>query len=286
MGSSLPRRIAVAAIGIPAAVGMVYLGGWVLVAGLAILGIVGTGELFRLAEKGGVKPFPAPGYAGAILLPVATYLVLEAGGGLDPFWGIAAATVWVLVTMAYALVVVDVDGQPVVSIAVTIFGPIYTAGLPAFILLVRHGVADGSPGVGTLLVLLPLVTTWLCDTFAMVGGAAFGGPKFAPMVSPKKTWSGAVSGLLGAGVVALMYGWLVLGEVGIALTVWQLLIIGLVVGVLGQVGDLAESLLKRSVGVKDSGIFFPGHGGVLDRLDSLYWVIPLSAMCFYAFGVL
>jgi phosphatidate cytidylyltransferase len=56
--------------------------------------------------------------------------------------------------------------------------------------------------------------------------------------------------------------------------------------VLGQIGDLAESLLKRSVGVKDSGSFFPGHGGVLDRLDSLYWVIPMSAMCFYAFGVL
>jgi phosphatidate cytidylyltransferase len=136
------------------------------------------------------------------------------------------------------------------------------------------------------LVLLPLVTTWLCDTFAMVGGAAFGGPKFAPTVSPKKTWSGALSGLLGAGAVALMYGWLVLREVGIALTAWQLLIIGLVVGVLGQIGDLAESLLKRSAGVKDSGTFFPGHGGVLDRLDSLYWVIPLSAMCFYAFGVL
>ncbi len=124
MASSLPRRIAVAAIAIPAAVGMVYLGGWVLVAGLAMLGVVGTGELFRLAEKGGVKSFPAPGYAGAILLPVATYLVLEAGGGLDPVWVVAAATVWVLATMAYALAAVDADGQPVASIAVTIFGPI------------------------------------------------------------------------------------------------------------------------------------------------------------------
>jgi phosphatidate cytidylyltransferase len=286
MASSLPRRIAVAAIAIPAAVGMVYLGGWVLVVGLAMLGIVGTGELFKLADKGGVKAFPALGYAGAVLMPVATFLALEAGGGLDPFWMVAAATVWVLATMAYALSAADVGGQPVVSMAVTIFGPIYTAGLPAFLLLVRHGVTDRSPGVGTLLVLLPLVTTWLCDTFAMVGGAAFGGPKFAPTVSPKKTWSGALSGLLGAGAVALMYGWLVLREVGIALTAWQLLIIGLVVGVLGQIGDLAESLLKRSAGVKDSGTFFPGHGGVLDRLDSLYWVIPLSAMCFYAFGVL
>ena len=86
--------------------------------------------------------------------------------------------------------------------------------------------------------------------------------------------------------MAVAYGAFALTAAGIALRVWQLLVIGLVVGVLGQIGDLAESLLKRSVGVKDTGSFFPGHGGVLDRLDSLYWVIPMSAMCFYAFGVL
>ncbi len=114
----------------------------------------------------------------------------------------------------------------------------------------------------------------------------FGGPKLAPVISPHKTWSGAVAGLVGAGFAAVLYGILILDEVGLSLHVWQLVIIGLVVGVVGQVGDLAESLLKRSVGVKDSGAFFPGHGGVLDRLDSLYWVIPVSALCFYAFGVL
>ncbi len=114
----------------------------------------------------------------------------------------------------------------------------------------------------------------------------FGGPKLAPVISPHKTWSGAVAGLVGAGFVAVLYGVWILGGVGVSLRVWQLVIIGLVVGVLGQVRDLAESLLKRSVGVKDSGAFFPGHGGVLDRLDSLYLVIPVSALCFYAFGVL
>jgi phosphatidate cytidylyltransferase len=193
---------------------------------------------------------------------------------------------WLIATMGYAVASVRTTDQPVLALGATLFGPCYAAGLLAFLVVVRHGGEGLSPRVATVLVFLPLVTTWLCDTFAMTGGSVFGGPKLAPLISPHKTWSGAVSGLVGAGVVAVLYGALVLGAVGITLRVWQLLIIGLVVGVLGQIGDLAESLLKRSVGVKDSGTFFPGHGGVLDRLDSLYWVIPMSALCFYAFGVL
>ena len=286
MAGALPRRIAVAAVAIPLVIGLVYLGGWVLVAGLVLLGAVGTKEFFELAKKGGADPLAVPGYVGAALLPIATYLVLPAGGAFDALWMVMAGVAWMLATLAYAVWVSTPAAAPVVSVSATVFGPLYTAGLPAFLLLVRHGPDEPSRWVGTLLVFLPLVTTWLCDTFAMAGGSVFGGPKFAPVISPNKTWSGAVTGLFGAGIVALLYGWLVLREVGIVLQAWQLLTIGLVVGVLGQVGDLAESLLKRSVGVKDSGSFFPGHGGVLDRLDSLYWVIPLSAMCFYAFGVL
>ncbi len=286
MAREMPRRVAVAAVAIPLAVGIVYLGGWVLVVGLALLGVFGTREFFALAARGGVQALAFPGYAGAVLFPVTAYLLLQAGGGLDPIWALMAGMIWLIATMTYAVGFSSPSRQPALSLGVTFFGPCYTAGLLAFILLVRHGVEGVSPLVGTVLVFLPLVTTWLCDTFAMTGGSVFGGPKLAPMISPRKTWSGALSGLVGAGIVAVAYGLLVLSEVGIVLRIWQLLVIGLVVGVLGQIGDLAESLLKRSVGVKDSGSFFPGHGGVLDRLDSLYWVIPLSAMCLYAFGVL
>lgn len=286
MASEMPRRVAVAAVAIPLAVGMVYLGGWVLVAGLALLGVFGTREFFALAARGGVQALALPGYAGAVLFPVTAYLLLQAGGGLDPIWALMGGMIWLIGTMMYAVGFSSPSGQPALSLGATVFGPCYAAGLLAFLLLLRHGVEGASPLVGTVLVFLPLVTTWLCDTFAMTGGSVFGGPQFAPVISPRKTWSGALSGLVGAGIVAVAYGMLVLSEVGIVLRIWQLLVIGLVVGVLGQIGDLAESLLKRSVGVKDSGAFFPGHGGVLDRLDSLYWVIPMSAMCFYAFGVL
>lgn len=286
MATEMPRRVAVAAVAIPLAVGMVYLGGWVLVVGLALLGVFGTREFFALTARGGVQALAFPGYAGAALFPVAAYLLVRAGGGLDPMWALMGGMIWLITTMTYAVGFSSPSGQPVLSLGATVFGPCYTGGLLAFLLLVRHGVDGASPLVGTVLVFLPLVTTWLCDTFAMTGGSVFGGPKLAPTISPHKTWSGALSGLVGAGIAAVAYGLLVLSEVGIVLRIWQLLVIGLVVGVLGQIGDLAESLLKRSVGVKDSGAFFPGHGGVLDRLDSLYWVIPMSAMCFYAFGVL
>lgn len=285
MASSLLHRIAVAAVAIPLAVGMVYLGGWVLVAGLVLLGAAGTREFFNLTRKAGVRPFVIPGYVAAVLLPISAYL-LTSQAGPRPVWVLFGGVLWLIATMVYAVGSARATDQPVLALGATMFGPLYAAGLLAFLVVVRHGGEGLSPRVATVLVFLPLVTTWLCDTFAMTGGSVFGGPKLAPFISPHKTWSGAVSGLVGAGVVAVLYGALVLGAVGITLRVWQLLIIGLVVGVLGQIGDLAESLLKRSVGVKDSGTFFPGHGGVLDRLDSLYWVIPMSALCFYAFGVL
>ena len=152
--------------------------------------------------------------------------------------------------------------------------------------MIVSGAGGLSASVATGLVFLPIVTTWLCDTAAMTAGSAFGGPKLAPVISPNKTWSGAAAGMVGAVLVAVVYGRFVLAGIGVALPVWQLLILGLTVGIFGQMGDLAESLFKRSVDVKDSGAFFPGHGGVLDRLDSLYWVLPLSALWFHLFGVL
>jgi phosphatidate cytidylyltransferase len=178
------------------------------------------------------------------------------------------------------------DAAPLAAIAATVFGPVYTAGLPSFLLVLRHGAPDAPPLAATWLVFYPLAMTWICDSAAMSGGAAFGGPKMAPVLSPQKTWSGAASGLAGALITAVVYAVLALAPTGITLQVWQMLVLGATVGIFGQLGDLAESLLKRSVGIKDSGTFFPGHGGVLDRLDSLYWVIPLSTLLMVAFGIL
>jgi phosphatidate cytidylyltransferase len=135
-------------------------------------------------------------------------------------------------------------------------------------------------------VFYPLVVTWVCDTAAMFGGRAIGGPKLAPTVSPGKTRAGTVTGVVGALLVAPLFAGLVFPRVGVALALGPALAIALVLSVVGQVGDLAESLVKREAGVKDSSHLIPGHGGVLDRLDSLYFVVPAAAAMYHAFGVI
>jgi len=98
------------------------------------------------------------------------------------------------------------------------------------------------------------------------------------VLSPAKTWAGAVTGTLGALLAALAWGRWVLAPLGAPLSPAILLVSAVAVATLGQLGDVAESLFKREAGVKDSGAVFPGHGGVLDRLDSLYWAIPTVAL--------
>ncbi len=133
--------------------------------------------------------------------------------------------------------------------------------------------------------MLPLVITWVCDTAAMAAGTLVGGPKLAPVLSPRKTWAGAIGGVVGAVVAALVYGGLVLARVPMGLTASQLVVAAIVIAVVAQFGDVTESLFKREAGVKDSSSLIPGHGGVLDRLDSLYFVLPVTAGLFRLFGV-
>jgi len=172
-------------------------------------------------------------------------------------------------------------------VAVTVFGALYASALPAFLIAIRHGAdAPVRSWPFAWLVLLPLALTWICDTAAMAAGTTIGGRKLAPVVSPNKTWAGAVGGLLGALAGSIVLGELVLARFGWHLHVWELAAMGAMVGLLAQVGDVAESLFKRESGVKDSSSLIPGHGGVLDRLDSLYFVLPASAGLFKLFGLI
>jgi len=163
---------------------------------------------------------------------------------------------------------------------------LYAGGLPAFLLVLRDADAAASAWGGTAVVFFPLAVVWACDTAAMAAGFGIGGPKLAPVLSPKKTWAGAIGGTLAAAVIAPLWGRFVLLPFGIEIGPGLLVAFGLIVAVVGQSGDIAESLLKRQVGVKDSGGFFPGHGGVLDRLDSLYWVLPVTVGVLALAGVL
>jgi phosphatidate cytidylyltransferase len=120
------------------------------------------------------------------------------------------------------------------------------------------------------LVLFLLVIIWVGDSAAYYGGRAFGRHPLAPRISPKKTVEGAIAGLLGSMLVGGFVGVAFLGEPWLSVT-----LISAATAVAGQVGDLAESAMKRSAGVKDSSSILPGHGGILDRLDSLFFAAPV-----------
>ncbi len=176
--------------------------------------------------------------------------------------------------------------RPLAGVAITVFGVLYAGGLLSLLILIRHPMIPLTSWGATWLVFLPLVVVWVCDSMAMAGGALIGGPKMSPILSPNKTWAGAISGTVGAMIVAPVFGLLLLGPHGITVPIWQLVTYGFVISVVGQIGDVAESLFKREVKIKDSGVFFGAHGGVLDRLDSLFVAIPTSLMLLTIFGVL
>lgn len=284
MAHQLARRIGVAAIGIPATIGLIYLGGWTLVAALAVLGALGAFELYRLAARQGIRALVVPGCLGAALFPIGAWLALPAGYGVPPRWVALLIAFWLIGVMATAVATRGPSDGPTAGLGVTVLGAVYAGGLPAFLLLLRHPSLPVGAAAGTALAGLPLVLTWICDTLAMAGGTLIGGPKLAPVLSPAKTWAGAATASVGALLAAPAYGRWVLDPLGVPLSVTVLVASGAAVATLGQLGDVAESLFKREAGVKDSGALFPGHGGVLDRLDSLYWVIPAVAMVVSAGG--
>jgi phosphatidate cytidylyltransferase len=146
-------------------------------------------------------------------------------------------------------------------------GPLYVGVAPTTLALLRRD----SPSDGAGYVILALLLAWLADTGAYFCGKHLGRTKLYPAVSPKKTRAGLVGGVLGATAGALLASWWFLP----ALPSWHALLLGITGGVLGQLGDLTESLLKRATGIKDSGQLLPGHGGILDRIDALLVVGPL-----------
>jgi phosphatidate cytidylyltransferase len=288
MDANLVRRVGFAVVAIPLALGVVWYGGLPLALLLALAGALATRELFDLAERGQIRPARLLGVVSAAAVAPLTYATIASEDVrviMASAWPYAAG-LWLLAVLLWGLAARGPGERPLEAVAVTVLAVAYTAGLPAFLLAIRHSGFERRSWAGAWLVFFPLVVTWVVDTAAMFGGRAIGGPKLAPTVSPGKTRSGSVAGVVGGLVVAPLFAWLVFPRVGLGIPLWQLLAIAAVLGVIGQAGDLAESLFKREAGVKDSSHLIPGHGGVLDRLDSLYFVVPAAAAMYRMFGII
>jgi phosphatidate cytidylyltransferase len=287
MDANLVRRVGFAVVAIPLALGLVWFGGLPLALLLAVAAALATRELFGLAERRQVRPATIPGILTSAAIAPVTWAALSTEHG--PTLATVApyiVALWLLGLLTWALVARGPADRPLEAVGVTWLAVAYAGALPAFLLIIRHSQHPLRSWAGAWLVFFPLIVTWICDTAAMFGGRTFGGPKLAPTISPGKTRSGTLAGIVGGVLVAPLFGGYVFPAVGVTVAGWQLFAIAGVLSVVGQVGDLAESLFKREAGVKDSSALIPGHGGVLDRLDSLYFVVPVAAAMYHAFGVI
>lgn len=288
--SELALRVIVSVVAAPVAIWIVLAGGAPLAALLAIVSAVGAWEFYRIARAAGAHPLADVGIALAGLVPLAIHASYLGLFTVPP----AFVALLTLLVLGATIWLRGVDGRPLAAAATTVMGVVYTGGMLGFGYALRyHDVVAGYDIVGAkhlalgplalrippggVLLIFPLLVTWASDIGAYVAGRSIGGRKLIPTVSPGKTVAGAVGGLVASMLVSWLFARSVLAPVAnLGFTPWGALLFGALISVAAQVGDLFESLLKRDGGVKDSSRIIPGHGGVLDRFDSLIFVLPVA----------
>ena len=244
---TLVLRLATAIIGVPILFAMVWLGElWTLALAIAVV-TLGLAEFYSLVS---IKSL------WARLLGIALGVALVTGAGFQ-------AQIWAppILFIGLMLVFVSYRFLPAQRRSWPLFagGPFYLGAALAYAVLLR-GIEDGA-----LWLSLALAATFVVDTSAYFAGKAFGKHRMAPGISPGKTWEGAAAGLLG-GILAFL---VIASLLSLGLAAWKAALLGIAVGLGAQAGDLLESALKRANSAKQSGRLVPGHGGVLDRLDSI-----------------
>lgn len=224
-----------------------------------------TFEFFRMVGKQGAVPCRLLGYAYAVITLVAILISPMLSDALLGFRIMLVAITLLPVTFALSAIVQlwKESEQPFRDAAYTLVPMLYIA-LPLSLM------SSLIPDVGAYVVLMIVVMVWVNDSGAYIGGSLFGKHKMWARHSPGKTWEGTAFGVLATLLLAVFVGPLVQP----AITWYHWLALGFICSVIDTLGDLVESMLKRSVGVKDSGNIMPGHGGFLDRFDSLLIIMP------------
>lgn len=276
--SNLATRVLFAVVAIPVVLAIVWIGGVLLALLLAAVGALGASEYYRIARAAGYAPLDVAGVALAFLLPIGAHFY-RVGSFEPPVLTLGAALLVVL--FALTIWARGVEGAPIGAAATTVFGVLYASGLLTFAYAVRYDTYAVGARAGTALLLYPLVLTWTSDTGAYFVGRALGRHKLIPAVSPGKTVEGAVGALVLCAVASWAYAqWVLPHFAMLALTPVSAIVFGVAISVAVQLGDLAESLIKREGGVKDSSHIIPGHGGVLDRVDGLLFALPIAELAF------
>ncbi len=268
-------------VGIPALLWFIWLGGWPYAALICAIVLLGIREYISIIPKLNLIARPGPLYLASVLLLVA--IIQDAGLWEGPFslysQGLKFMAIAFLLAMVLQIVeILNESANPWLNFAVNYAGFIWVAAFGGSFILIREIDIPSMTMISNLsfrLTLALYVSVWVCDSLAYICGKAWGKAKIIPAVSPNKTVVGTVSGLAGAVILMLglgLSGWLPL----IDISPGHLLVLGIICGGLGQIGDFVESRLKRDADVKDTSNLLPGHGGILDRFDSLLYVMPAA----------
>lgn len=277
--SELGKRVLVALVAAPVAIGSAWLGDAVLATLLSVAGGIAAWELFRMARARGLEPHTRLGIALAAALPLLAHGTRLGVLRPSPAWFAVVALVVLAATIPQW--VRSTESRPLANAAVTFLVPVYTGGMLSFATDLRYHPYAIGDAARCILLVYPLWLTWSSDTGAYFVGRLFGRRKLVPAVSPAKTVEGALGGIALAVAMSWFYvRYLLVPQAQLGLTPWGLVIFGVVIAIVAQVGDLVESLLKREAGVKDSSSLLPGHGGVLDRIDSVLFVLPVAVVLF------
>jgi len=262
--NSLAKRFLAALVAIPILLALTF---WAPIglfeAVVAAVLLWSLHELYRMVDKSPFHPMALPGF-------LATTLLLASVSG-EPFgFGFREAASLSLILIGSSYLASGRALKPALSVlAITVFGAFYIGALGSYVLLLRRLVD------GPWILLFLFVATWAVDTGGYFAGKSLGRHKMSPLVSPNKTWEGLAGGFVMCVLaLAALSNWVpVVRAWGLGPVALALLALLFTLG--GQAGDLVESLMKRSLDVKDSGSVLPGHGGMLDRIDSLLFNAPL-----------
>ena len=270
----LSTRVKAAMVFVPLVLILIYFGGWVFNSFIAVILILAAMEYSQLFKKLGYQPFsPLIGF-GVLLVVLQRWFLKDLSVGI-------LLTLLIFFSILIALVQYELGvKEAALRFTISLAGILYIGWVGSFFITLRAL----PEGLGWTLTALP--ATWLADSGAYFLGRWLGKRKMAPKLSPNKTWAGYLGGLFAGTLsgILLVLLWRSVGFLSAGTPLWQGAFLGFILAALTPIGDLIISLIKRSAGVKDTGNLIPGHGGILDRIDTWIWAMMLGYYFVQLFG--
>lgn len=275
MDVSFKMRLLTALIGIPLIILLLLSPVPVMTVIIMLVSVVGLYEFFRAAKLLQHKVLCLFGFLAALFIPVGSYFAPAT----------VLAMIYIYMILLFCLMLLSGKKIHFEQLAFVLIGLMYIPYFLSHILYLRN------LSFGNFYVWLVFLGAFMTDSCAYFVGKAFGKHKLCPNISPKKTVEGAIGGVIGCGISFLVFGLIINGFFaawleGQQMNLWMLFILGLLAAVVSEIGDLVASMIKRQFGIKDFGNILPGHGGILDRCDSIVLVAPLIFLFILKFGIM